>query len=84
MSPDAHAIVDTVVLRYFLIVGRTELLLDLLGSPIAVSRIVFDPGEGKSRSSPWSPAWKSIGGWFVDLPSGALLRRRPRCGGRCR
>ncbi len=46
MSPDAHAIVDTVVLRYFLIVGRTELLLDLLGSPIAISRIVFDPGEG--------------------------------------
>lgn len=42
----ARAIVDTVVLRYFLLVDRTELLLNLLGSPLGVPRVVYDPEEG--------------------------------------
>lgn len=42
-SPDS--VVDTVVLRYFLMVDEVELLLELLGDPIAVPRIVFDPDE---------------------------------------
>jgi predicted nucleic acid-binding protein len=42
-SPDSF--VETVVLIYFLMVDEAELLLDLLGDPIAVPRIVFDPDE---------------------------------------
>lgn len=42
-SPDS--VVDTVVLMYFLMVDEVELLLDLLGDPIAVPRVVFDPDE---------------------------------------
>lgn len=45
MSP-ASAVVDTVVLRYFLLVDQTELLLKLLGSPLGVPRVVYDPEEG--------------------------------------
>lgn len=40
------AVVDTVVLRYFLLVGRQDLLLALLGRPLMVPRVVFDPDEG--------------------------------------
>lgn len=39
------AIVDTVVLRYFLFVDHQDLLRDLLGRPLRVPRIVFDPEE---------------------------------------
>ncbi|MDQ4070585.1 MAG: hypothetical protein M3203_14105 [Actinomycetota bacterium] len=42
-----EAVVDTVVLRYFLLVDEVDLLLKLLGSPMAVPRIVFDPDEGQ-------------------------------------
>lgn len=42
-SPDA--VVDTVVLRYFLLVNQVELLLKLVGSPLGVPRIVYDPEE---------------------------------------
>jgi hypothetical protein len=45
VSP-ASAALDTVVLRYFLLVDRTELLLNLVGSPLGVPRVVFDPDEG--------------------------------------
>lgn len=45
MSP-ASAVLDTVVLRYFLLVDRTELLLNLVGSPLGVPRVVYDPDEG--------------------------------------
>ena len=40
------AVVDTVDLRYFLFVGRGSLLVDLLGRPIYVPRVVYDPDEG--------------------------------------
>ena len=39
-SPDA--VVDTVVLRYFLLVDEVDLLVDLLGSPLGTPRIVYD------------------------------------------
>lgn len=39
------AVVDTVVLHYFLLVGRADLLLRLLGTPVYVPRVVFDPDE---------------------------------------
>lgn len=42
-SPDS--VVDTVVLRYFLLVDEIELLVELLGSPLGVPRVVFDPDE---------------------------------------
>lgn len=42
-SPDV--VVDTVVLRYFLLVDAVELLLSLVGSPVGVPRIVYDPEE---------------------------------------
>jgi hypothetical protein len=41
-----ETVVDTVVLMYFLYAGDVELLLELLGRPIAVPRIVYDPDEG--------------------------------------
>lgn len=44
-SPDA--VVDTVVLRYFLLVDEIDLLLELVGSPLAVPRIVYDPDEAE-------------------------------------
>lgn len=37
--------VDTVVLRYFLVVDQFHLLVELLGAPLGVPRIVFDPEE---------------------------------------
>ncbi len=42
-SPDA--VVDTVVLRYFLLADEVDLLLKLVGAPLAVPRIVYDPDE---------------------------------------
>ncbi len=39
------AVVDTVVLHYFLLVSRADLLIRLLGAPVHVPRIVFDPDE---------------------------------------
>lgn len=41
-----EAVVDTVVLMYFLLVGEEDILIDRLGCPVAVPRIVFDPDEG--------------------------------------
>jgi hypothetical protein len=45
-SEPPDTVVDTVVLRYFLLVDEIELLLTTLRSPIGVPRIVFDPDEG--------------------------------------
>jgi hypothetical protein len=38
-------VVDTVVAHYFLVVREFELLLDLLDTPVVVSRIVYDPED---------------------------------------
>ncbi len=46
MSSDPPAVVDTVVLRYFLFVDQLDLLLELLGRPLGVPRIIYDPDEG--------------------------------------
>jgi hypothetical protein len=43
--PRPPAILDTVVLRYFLFIDRHDLLLGLLGRPLRAPRIVFDPQE---------------------------------------
>lgn len=51
MSSEPSTVVDTVVLRYFLFVDRLDLLLDLLGRPIAVPRMIFDPDEDNSPDS---------------------------------
>lgn len=40
------AVVDTVVLHYFLLARRCDLLASLIGAPLLVPRIVFDPDEG--------------------------------------
>lgn len=39
------AIVDSVVLHYFLLVQQDQLLLSLLGSPLFVPRVIYDPDE---------------------------------------
>jgi len=39
------AVVDTVVLRYFLLVDQFELLVQVLGQPLMVSRVVYDPED---------------------------------------
>ncbi len=44
-SESADAVIDTVVLRYFLLVDEVDLLLKLAGSPLAVPRIVYDADE---------------------------------------
>jgi hypothetical protein len=40
------AVTDAVVLRYFQFVARQDLLVELLGRPLMVPRVVFDPDEG--------------------------------------
>jgi predicted nucleic acid-binding protein len=42
-------VVDTVVLHYFLIADRAELLLELLEPPVGMPRIVFDPDDDEGR-----------------------------------
>lgn len=44
-SESPESVVDTVVLRYFLLVDEAELLLKLLGPQIATPRIVYDNDE---------------------------------------
>lgn len=39
------AVVDTVVLRYFLLVEQFKLLLQAFGEPLMVSRVVYDPED---------------------------------------
>jgi hypothetical protein len=51
MTPSSltiESVLDTNVLRYFLFVGRADLLSHILGNPLGVPRIVFDPGEEDS------------------------------------
>jgi hypothetical protein len=48
-KPSAEGtITDSVVLHYFLLVSEADLLLQLLGRPVRISRIVFDPEEEPS------------------------------------
>jgi len=54
------AVVDTVVLRYFLFVARQDLLLALLGRPLMVPRVVFDPDEGDVPEVAMSEVTRSI------------------------
>lgn len=44
-SDSPTSVVDTVVLRYFLLVDESDMLVDLLGAPLGVPRIIFDPEE---------------------------------------
>lgn len=53
-------IIDTVVLRYFLLVERQDLLLTLLGDPLRVPRMVFDPDEGDVAEADMSEITRSI------------------------
>lgn len=55
-----EAVVDTVIVRYFLFVDRADLLIDLLRSPIGVSRIVYDPEEGDVPEQAMSEITRSI------------------------
>lgn len=57
-SPDA--VVDTVVLRYFLLVDEVDLLLTRFGGSIAVPRVVFDPDEGDIPETARSEVTRSI------------------------
>lgn len=61
MSPQtSRTVTDTVILRYFLLVERTQLLTGLLGTPIVVPRVVFDPEEGDVPSPAMSEITRSI------------------------
>jgi hypothetical protein len=46
LSEGSH-IIDTVVLMYFLLVGREALLGDLMGRPLQVPLAVYDPEDRK-------------------------------------
>lgn len=58
------AVLDTVVLRYFLLVGRQDLLLALLGTPLRVPRVVFDPDDEKAPEASSSEISRSV--WFQE------------------
>ena len=51
MSSDDLHIVDTVVLLYFFLVERFDLLVGLLGDPIQVPLSVYDPGEPRDATA---------------------------------
>lgn len=57
-APDP-AVVDTVVLRYFLLAQRMDLLVGVLGEPLMVSRIVYDD-EDSSQERAMSEMARSI------------------------
>jgi hypothetical protein len=59
-SSDPRAVLDTVILRYFLFVERVGLLLSLLGRPLAVPRIIYDPDEGEPPDLAASEIKRSI------------------------
>lgn len=44
-NPPAEVVIDSVVLHYFLLVDRYDLLAALLRGPMMVPRIVYDPDE---------------------------------------
>src|SRR5262249_45007492 len=44
-SEAPRSVVDTVGLRDFLLVGRTDLLIEHLGAPLGTPRIVYDPDD---------------------------------------
>ncbi len=50
VSPDDGHIVDTVVLLYFLLVDKIELLCDLIGRPLQVPVAVYDPEDRTSST----------------------------------
>lgn len=50
MSSNFEAVVDTVVLMYFLLTAQEELLFEVLGEPLAVPLTVYDPSEPKDGS----------------------------------
>lgn len=54
------SVVDTVVLRYFLLADRVDVLVTLLGAPLGVPRIVFDPDEGDVPDAARSEIMKSV------------------------
>lgn len=59
-SASPNNVVDTVVLRYFLLVDQADLLLGLLGTPLGVPRIIFDPDEGDIPETARSEITRSI------------------------
>ena len=55
-----RSVIDTVVLLYFLLVDEVQLLLDIVGRPAAVPRVVFDPDEGEPEETAASEMQRSI------------------------
>ena len=49
-SEEIKIVIDTSVIRYFLLAGEERLLLDCVGGPIGIPRVVFDPDEETSLS----------------------------------
>lgn len=45
------AIVDTVILRYFLLTDQFDLLVRVLGDPLMVSRVVYDPEDAGEETA---------------------------------
>lgn len=53
-------VVDTVVLHYFLLADRIELLMELLQPPIGVPRIVYDPDDAEGSDETVSELRRNI------------------------
>jgi hypothetical protein len=60
LPPPFRTIVDTNVLRYFLFVDRTSILATVLGRPMGVPRLVYDPDEGEPPENAMSEIRRSI------------------------
>lgn len=62
MSPhDANpTVVDTVILRYFYFVDQADLLFALLGQPLLLPRVVYDPDEETGLPELMSEITRSI------------------------
>lgn len=75
VSSPASSVVDTVVLRYFLFVGKADLLVQLLGRPIMVPNAVYSTADDDGTTEALlSELMRSIR-W---QRSSALDLRRPR------
>jgi hypothetical protein len=59
-SQSPRCVVDTVVLRYFLFADRVDVLLELVGAPIVVPRIIFDPDDAEAPAAAKSELTASV------------------------
>lgn len=76
-SRSSDCVVDTVILMYFLMAAQEDLLVEVLGRPIGVPRVVYDPDEGDAPESSRSEMSRSLAYYraaAADLSADASMR----------